>query len=51
MKNYRMQKAAQMIRNKEGNITEIMYAVGFSSLSSFSKSFKSVFHVSPSNYQ
>ncbi len=50
IKNYRMQKAAQMIGNNEGNITEIMYAVGFSSLSSFSKSFKSVFEVSPSLY-
>jgi len=50
IKNYRMQKAALMIKNNEGNITEIMYSVGFSSLSSFSKSFKSVFSVSPSNY-
>lgn len=50
IKNYRMQKAAQMLKNNEGNITEIMYAVGFSSLSSFSKSFKSVFNVSPSMY-
>ena len=48
--NYRMQKAALMLENKEGNISEIMYAVGFSSLSGFSKSFKSKFGVSPSNY-
>ncbi|MCW3805346.1 hybrid sensor histidine kinase/response regulator transcription factor [Plebeiibacterium marinum] len=50
LKNYRLQKAAQMIKNKEGNITEIMYHVGFNSLSSFSKSFKAVFGVSPSEY-
>jgi YesN/AraC family two-component response regulator len=50
IKNYRMQKAAQMIRNNEGNITEIMYAIGFLSLSSFSKSFKSVFNISPGSY-
>lgn len=49
--NYRMQKAARLIEHKEGNITEIMYAVGFSSLSSFSKSFKTRFGVSPSDYK
>lgn len=48
--NYRMQKAAQMLSDKEGNITEVMYAVGFSSLSSFSKSFKARFGVSPRMY-
>ncbi len=50
LKNYRMQKAAQMIKNKEGNITEIMYHVGFNSLSSFSKSFKKTFGISPKDY-
>lgn len=50
IKNYRLQKAANMIKNNEGNITEIMYAVGFSSLSSFSKSFKAQFGCSPSEY-
>ena len=50
LKNYRLQKAAQMIKNNEGNVTEIMYGVGFNSLSSFSKSFKNVFGVSPSEY-
>ncbi len=50
LKNYRLQKAAQMIQNNEGNITEIMYNVGFNSLSSFSKSFKIKFGVSPSEY-
>lgn len=48
--NYRMQKAAQMIRNNEGNISEIMYAVGFSSLAGFSRSFKAKFGVAPSAF-
>ena len=48
--NYRMQKAAQMIANNEGNISEIMYAVGFSSLSGFSRSFKAKFGVAPTVY-
>ncbi|WP_158522868.1 two-component regulator propeller domain-containing protein [Geofilum rhodophaeum] len=46
--NYRMQKAADMLRHQEGNITEVMYAVGFSSLASFSRSFKSKYGVTPS---
>lgn len=48
--NYRMQKAADMILNRNGNITEIMYAVGFSSLASFSRSFKAKFGIAPSAY-
>lgn len=49
--NYRMQRAANMLRNKEGNISQVMYSIGFSSLSSFSKSFKGKFGVSPSEYR
>jgi len=51
IKNYRLQKAAHMLKNNEGNVTEVMYAVGFSSLSSFSKSFKIVYGYSPRQYQ
>jgi len=50
IKNYRLEKAAKMLSNKEGNITEIMYNVGFSSLSTFSKAFKSHFGKSPTEY-
>lgn len=49
--NFRMQKAALMISNNEGNISDIMYAVGFSSLSGFSRSFKAKFNVSPTTYK
>ncbi|BDD00577.1 hybrid sensor histidine kinase/response regulator transcription factor [Persicobacter psychrovividus] len=48
---YRMEKAGAMIRNNEGNITDIMYAVGFSSRSTFSKSFKAYFGLAPSKYK
>lgn len=50
LNNYRMQKAANMLKTKDVNITEVMYAVGFTSLSSFSKSFKAKFGVSPKEY-
>ncbi|MUP39200.1 helix-turn-helix domain-containing protein [Labilibaculum sp. 44] len=48
LKNHRLKKVVQMIKNKKGNITEILNSVGFNSLSSFSKSFKSIFDISPS---
>ncbi len=50
IKNYRLKKAAQMLENNEGNISEIMYKVGFSNLSTFSKRFKAEFGVAPSDY-
>ncbi len=47
---YRLQKAALLIKSKRFNVTETMYAVGFSSLSAFSKSFKNKYGVSPGKY-
>ena len=46
----RLKRAAQLMAQKTGNISEIMYAVGFNSLSYFSKSFKEVYFMTPSEY-
>ena len=35
---------------KSGNISEIMYSVGFNSLSYFSKCFREVYLMTPSEY-
>lgn len=51
IKKYRIKKASLLLKNKEGNITEIMYDVGFSNLSYFSKCFKAEFGMSPKDYQ
>jgi signal transduction histidine kinase/ligand-binding sensor domain-containing protein/DNA-binding response OmpR family regulator len=51
IKKYRIKKASLLLKNKEGNISEIMYEVGFSNLSYFSKCFKSEFGISPKEYQ
>jgi AraC-like DNA-binding protein len=51
IKKYRLKKASLLLKNKEGNISEIMYEVGFSNLSYFAKCFKSEFGVSPKEYQ
>ena len=51
IKKYRIKKASLLLKNKEGNISEIMYEVGFSNLSYFAKCFKLEFGVSPKEYQ
>ncbi len=51
IKKYRLKKASMLLKNKEGNVTEIMYDVGFSNLSYFSKCFKAEFGLNPKDYQ
>jgi AraC-like DNA-binding protein len=47
----KLNKAAELIRLKSGNIAEIAYSLGFSSPSYFSKIFKQHFGMSPLEYQ
>jgi signal transduction histidine kinase/ligand-binding sensor domain-containing protein/DNA-binding response OmpR family regulator len=51
IKKYRLKKASILLKNKEGNISQIMYDVGFSNLSYFSKCFKAEFGQSPKDFQ
>jgi signal transduction histidine kinase/ligand-binding sensor domain-containing protein/DNA-binding response OmpR family regulator len=51
IKKYRIKKASLLLQNNEGNISEIMYDVGFSNLSYFSKCFKAEFGLTPKEYQ
>ncbi len=51
IKKYRIKKASLLLKNKEGNISEIMYEVGFSNLSYFAKCFKTEFGLTPKEYQ
>ncbi|MBN2166341.1 MAG: response regulator [Marinilabiliaceae bacterium] len=50
IKKYRIKTASIMLKNNEGNVTEIMYSVGFSNLSYFSKCFKSEFGCTPKEF-
>ena len=50
-KNYKLNKAAAMLREGKHNVSEVADLTGFSSLAHFSKVFKKKFGVSPSEYQ
>lgn len=47
---YRLNVAAKMLREGSKNVSEVAFAVGFSTLPHFSKCFKKQFGVSPSKY-
>ncbi|MEI6684063.1 MAG: response regulator [Bacteroidota bacterium] len=46
----RIKRAAQLMEQRFGNISEIMYAVGFNNLSYFTKCFREVYHMTPSEF-
>ena len=51
IRNYRLHRAAELIKIGSGNITEIAYQVGFSSQTYFSSCFQELFACSPSQYK
>ena len=51
VKRIRLNKAAKLIENKSGNVTEIAFEVGFNDPSYFAVCFKKQFGVSPSHYK
>jgi signal transduction histidine kinase/ligand-binding sensor domain-containing protein/DNA-binding response OmpR family regulator len=50
IRNVRMKQAAYLLTSKKLNISEVSYAVGYSNLSHFSSSFKSIYGVPPTEY-
>jgi AraC-like DNA-binding protein len=50
IRNIRMKQAAYLLASKNMNISEVAYSVGYSSLSHFSYTFKTLFGLSPSEY-
>ncbi len=48
---YRLEKAAQLLNQNAGNVSEIAFNVGFDSLSYFSKVFQETYGVSPSDFR
>lgn len=46
----RLEEASKLFLNRAGNVSEVAYAVGFQSLSHFSRSFKAQYDLTPSEY-
>lgn len=51
IRNYRLYRAADLIKQDAGNVTEIAYQVGFNSQTYFSSSFQELFGCSPTEYK
>ncbi|HEX6889627.1 MAG TPA: two-component regulator propeller domain-containing protein [Chryseolinea sp.] len=50
LRTIRLKRAAELLKKKSDNVTQIAYSVGFASVSYFNKSFKEQFGVTPGQY-
>lgn len=50
LRNFRLQRAAQILAQKGESVTQVAYAVGFENIPYFTKCFKELFGVPPSQY-
>ena len=50
IRNIRLEQAVRLLKEQKVNVTQVAYAVGFSSLAHFSTVFRKQFGVSPSDY-
>ncbi len=50
LRNFRLQKAVQLLTDQRSNVSEVAYTVGFTSPPYFAKCFKSVYGMTPTKY-
>jgi len=50
VRNFRLQRAAGLLKKKTGTVSEIAYEVGFNNLSNFAKLFRDKYGMNPSEY-
>lgn len=50
MRNFRLQKAAELLTKNTGTVSEIVFMIGYNNLSSFARQFHDKFGVNPSEY-
>lgn len=50
LRNYRLKHAAEILRQRSATISEVAYSTGFGSPAYFSKCFKAVYHITPSEF-
>ena len=50
IRNIRLKQAARLLKDNKHNVTEVMYACGFSNAASFSTMFKNLYGCSPRDY-
>nr|WP_129735541.1 substrate-binding domain-containing protein [Parabacteroides goldsteinii] len=50
LRNYRLKRAAAMLQQKAYNVNEVAYATGFASPAYFSKCFKALYNITPTEY-
>ena len=50
IKEYRLNRAIEMLRQRKGNISEVAFDAGFGSPSYFTKCFQKEYHIKPSEY-
>ncbi len=50
LRNYRLNKATQLLKQKKYTISEVAYQTGFTSPAYFSKCFKAVYEITPTEY-